>query len=832
MKVDTRKILNEMTLEEKASLCSGEDFWHTKPIKRLGVPTVMMSDGPHGLRKERDDNDNLALKLSYPATCFPTAVTLSSTWNLNIIKELGKAIAKEAKTQQLATVLGPGINIKRSPLCGRNFEYFSEDPYLAGELAVSYIQGVQENGIGTSLKHYAVNNQEYLRMTISSVVDQRTLREIYLAPFEKAIKLSQPQTVMCSYNRINGVYSSDNRWLLTDVLRKEWGFKGIVVSDWGATNERVAGVNAGLDLEMPGPNLANDKLIVKAVKEGKLDQKDLDDVALRMLNYIYQGNASLDKEYKYDYNESHILAKEIATEGAVLLKNNKNFLPLKDNQSIAVLGAMAKEPRYQGSGSSRINPVNLVSFVDYLDSIKKDYVYSEGYTMLDSGLDEDLIAKAVEIAKDKDRVIIFAGLTDSYEAEGYDRSILDIPDGHTKLIEAVASVNPNIVVVLQLGSPIIMPWLDKAQAVLNTYLTGEANGETTYDLLYGKANPSGKLAETFPLSLDDYLPSKYFRSGPTTVDYREGLFVGYRYYDAAKKKVLFPFGYGLSYTTFKYSDIKLSSDKIKEGEPLKVTFTLTNTGKVEGKEIAQVYVSDIKSTVFRPIKELKGFAKISLKPQESKEVTITLDDRAFSYYNTEINDWHIESGDFEILVASSSMSIELNAKVNVKSKNEKAAIPNYKEKCPIYYDIAKASEINDNNFKGLLGHDIPSNDVPKRGEFDHNSTIQDIKDTGIGKLFLKYGVKAIKSQAKDVDFTTMLVLENTYKEVPIRSFKGFTQGIVTQSVINALVNLANGKRMKGIFGGLASVPGVICQLISYKKRIKNKAKEKAANDNK
>ncbi|MGI6701108.1 MAG: beta-glucosidase [Christensenellales bacterium] len=821
MALDIKKILSEMTLEEKASLCSGGDFWHNKPIKRLNVPEVMMADGPHGLRKEDDSQSGLALKISFPATCFPTAVTACSTWNRELIHKMGDAIAKEAKDQQLSTVLGPGTNIKRSPLCGRNFEYFSEDPYIAGEMAASYIKGVQKNGVGTSLKHYAVNNQEYLRMTVSAVVDQRTLREIYLAPFEKAVKESQPQTVMCSYNRINGVYSSDNKWLLTDVLREEWGYKGIVVSDWGATNDRVEGIKAGMDLEMPGPS-SNDKKIVKAVKEGSLKEEDLDIVVERLLNYISESDANLDREYRYDYALSHELARQIAEEGAVLLKN-ENILPLKEKDEILVLGELARTPRYQGSGSSRINPKNLLSFIDYLDSVSAKYEFSEGYTLKDDGLDEELIQKAVSLAKTKRKVVIFAGLTDSYETEGYDRSMLDMPLGHNKLIEEVSKVNPDVVVVLQLGSPVIMPWLGSVKAVLNTYLTGEANGDSTYNLLYGKANPSGKLAETFPLNLNDYIGSKYFRMGPTTVEHREGIFVGYRYFDTAKKQVLFPFGYGLSYTEFSYSDFKLSADKIKESDMLKVFFKITNTGKVAGAEIAQIYVSKPESKIFRAEKELKGFEKVFLKPGESKEITISLDSRAFSYYNTGIKAFCVESGAYEIKVASSSRDIKWTGTVNVSGKVKESA--DLSVNCPAYYNLDKVDVIDDKSFENLLGFAIPENTIPVKGSFNYNSTIQDIKDTGIGKLFMKFGVKAIKSQAKDVDFTTQLVLENTYKEVPIRSFAGFSQGIVNDKLLNAIINFANGKTIRGIFGVIASIPGVIITLLKLKSRERKKRKE-------
>ncbi|NCA67722.1 MAG: glycosyl hydrolase, partial [Clostridia bacterium] len=793
-----KELLSKMTLEEKASLCSGLDFWHTKPIERLNIPAVMMADGPHGLRKEDDNDDSLALKRSFPATCFPTAVTSASSWDPDLLYEMGGAIAEEARAQGIVTVLGPGTNIKRSPLGGRNFEYFSEDPYLSARLTVNFIKGVEDKGIGTSLKHYAVNSQEYMRMSISEVLDERTFREIYLPAFEYAVKESQPATIMCSYNRINGVFSSDNKYLLTDILRDEWDFKGIVVSDWGATNNRVEGIRAGLDLEMPSSCSITDKEIVEAVTNNTLDVAELDKVVERMLVYILKYSEQYTPDYKYNYKNGHDAAIKIGTQSAILLKNEDNILPLNKETEIAVIGELARKVRYQGSGSSLINPKRLVSFTDQMNITKQNYSFAAGYTLSDDGYDAALIAEAVNVAKNKKVVVLFLGLTSTYESEGYDRSSLDIPQGHAKLLEALSAVNKNIVTVLVGGSPVTMPWLDNTKALINMYLAGEAAGEIYYKLIFGEVCPSGKLAETYPLSIESYLGSKYYRMGPRTVEHREGIFVGYRYYDTAKKDVLFPFGYGLSYTTFEYSDFALSKDKIKEKDGLTVSFKIKNTGKVKGAEIAQVYVKDIVSTIYRPDKELKGFKKVWLEPDEENEVTVTLDSRAFAYYNVIIKDWHVESGDFEILVGASSRDILWSGTVNVKSSNEKAVIPDYRQSAPSYYNLRAAETIGDSEFIAVCGAELPLNEDIKKGDFDLTSTIYDIRNTFIGKLFLKFGMGIIKSQVKDVDMTTMLCLEAGFKEVPVRAFPGMTKGLVSRRMCWGLIDLANGKFFRGV----------------------------------
>ncbi len=684
MKRDVKAIIEQMTLEEKAGLCSGLSFWYTKPVDRLGIPSIMLSDGPHGLRKQDESADHLGLNQSVPATCFPSAAGLACSWDRELLEKVGVALGKECQAERVSIILGPGANIKRSPLCGRNFEYFSEDPYLSGELAASHIEGVQSQGVGTSLKHYAANNQEHKRLVIDVKLDERTLREIYLTGFEIAVKKGKPWTVMCSYNRLNGVYCSENEYLLTDILRDEWGFEGFVVSDWGAVNDRVEGVRTGLDLEMPSSGGIGDKKIVEAVRSGKLCESVLDKVVERLLNIIFKAVDNHNEDASYDKEQHHQLAREVARECMVLLKNENNILPLKKHGSLAVIGAFAKEPRFQGGGSSHINPTKVDSALEEIKRLAQDsmeIVYTDGYRLDEKGgifsskafesnsdvPDEELIAAAKEAAEKCDVALVFAGLPDTYESEGYDRKHMRIPEGHKRLIEEVAKVNKNTVVILSNGAPIEMPWLDEVAAVLEGYLGGQAFGGAVADLLFGVANPCGKLAETFPLRLEDNPSYLNFPGDATKVEYREGIFVGYRYYDAKNMDVLFPFGFGLSYTTFDYTEISVDKDEIMDNEEVTVKVKVKNTGDMAGKEIVQLYVRDIESNVLRPIKELKGFDKVLLQPGEEKTVTFTLGKRAFAYYNEDIKDWYVEDGDFEILVGGSSQCTPLRATVRVKS---------------------------------------------------------------------------------------------------------------------------------------------------------------------
>lgn len=682
--MDIKALVSQLTLEEKAGLCSGADFWHTKAVERLGIPSTMVSDGPHGLRKQDEAADHLGVNDSIEAVCFPAACATAASFDKALLTRMGEAIGESCQHERLSVVLGPAVNIKRSPLCGRNFEYFSEDPYLTGEIAAAYIKGVQSKNVGTSIKHFAANNQEHRRMSSSSDVDERTLREIYFPGFEIPVKQAKPWTVMCSYNRLNGVYASENPWLLTDVLRKEWGFDGYVMSDWGAVSDRVAGVAAGLDLEMPASFGVNDRKLVKAVREGRLDESALDLACERILSIVFRYVENAKPDTPWDKEAQHLLSAEIAAECMVLLKNEDDILPLNKRDAVAFIGEFAKKPRYQGGGSSHIHSFKTTGALEAAEGMKVSY--AQGYDVKSDTATDAIIAEAVAAAKSAKVAVVFAGLPDSYESEGYDRSHMRMPDCQVKLIEAVADANPNTVVVLHNGSPVEMPWLPKVKAVLEAYLGGQAVGLATVRVLYGDANPSGHLAETFPVKLSDN-PSYLFYGGELRgTEYREGVFVGYRYYDKKQMDVLFPFGHGLSYTSFEYSDLRLSADKIKDTDTLTVTVTVKNTGDRAGKAVAQLYVGDVEGDVIRPIRELKGFEKVALRPGESKDVSFTLDKRAFAYWNNDIHDWHVESGDFTVEVGASSRDLPLKAVVNVEST---VKLPVRYDADSIFMDIMK-----------------------------------------------------------------------------------------------------------------------------------------------
>ena len=662
--MNVKELISQMTLEEKASLCSGSDFWHLKGVERLGIPEIMVSDGPHGLRKQDLEADHLGINNSIKAVCFPTGAALACSFDTALIQEMGAALGEECQAEGVAVILGPGNNIKRSPLCGRNFEYFSEDPYLAGMMAGHHILGVQSQGIGTSLKHFAANSQEDRRMTADSQIDERTLREIYLTNFELAVKIGKPWTVMCSYNKVNGTYAADNHRLLTEILRDEWGFDGIVVSDWGAVNERVPGLKAGMDLEMPASGGVNDALIVQAVQDGTLDEKVLDTTVERILTLIDRYLSHKKPGASYSKEAHHQLARKIAGQCMVLLKND-GILPLDKKAKVAFIGKFAQAPRYQGGGSSHINSFRVESAMDAKGDL--DVIYAPGYDTAADVVDEALIAGAVEAARTAQVAVLFVGLPDAFESEGFDRKHMDMPACQNALIDAVTAVQPNTVVVLHHGSPVTMPWADKVRGILDVYLGGQAVGAATLDVLYGDVNPSGKLAESVPYQVEDN-PSYLFYPGEVDdVPYREGVFVGYRYYDAKKMPVRYPFGYGLSYTTFEYSGLTLDKKEMEDTDTLTVRVKVKNTGSRAGKETVQLYVRDCQSTMRRPDKELKGFAKVELAPGEEKEVVFTLDKRAFAYYSTRIQDWHVETGDFAILIGRSSRDIVLEDTVRVRS---------------------------------------------------------------------------------------------------------------------------------------------------------------------
>lgn len=666
MERNLKELIKQMRLEEKAGMCSGLDFWHLKGVERLEIPSVMVSDGPHGLRKQDDQADHLGINDSIKAVCFPPAVLSACSFDRELMRTFGDAIGKEAQANDLSVVLGPAVNIKRSPLCGRNFEYYSEDPYLAGETAAAFINGVQKHHIGTSIKHFAANNQEFNRMSCSSNVDERTLREIYLPAFETAVKKSQPYTIMCSYNKINGTFASENSWLLTDVLRKEWGFKGYVMSDWGAVNERVDGLKAGLELEMPSSGGVNDQEIIKAVKNGSLDEEVLNQAVERLLNIIFQYIDNREKQ-EFTLEADHALAKQIAEESMVLLKND-SMLPLKDDEKIVFIGEFAKKPRYQGGGSSHINSYRVSNILDEITE-KENISYTKGFPSDKDLYDETLAKEAIEAAKNADKVVIFAGLPDSFESEGYDRTHMRLPDCQNRLINEILAVQSEVIVVLHNGSPLEMPWLSKIKGLLEAYLGGQAVGEALADILFGKVNPSGKLAETLPYKLSD-TPSYLTFGESENVEYNEGIFVGYRYYDMKEMPVAFPFGYGLSYTTFAYSNLKLSQNEMSDSDSITVSVDITNTGNIEGKEIVQLYIHDLTNAIRRPIKELKGYDKVSLKPGETKTISFSIDYRSLAWYNINLKDWYAKTGDYEILIGASSRDIRLSDKIHLTTSKQ------------------------------------------------------------------------------------------------------------------------------------------------------------------
>ena len=807
------ELLSKMTLEEKVSLLSGKDFWHLRGNDRLGVPEIMITDGPHGLRKQDPNGETKGLSNSVPTTCFPTAATTACSWDPELLYTMGEAMAEECLQEQVSVILGPGVNMKRSPLCGRNFEYFSEDPLLAGELAAGLINGIQSKGVGTSIKHFAANSQEKRRLSIDSVVDERAMREIYLTAFEIAVKKSQPWTVMNSYNKVNGTYASDNGYLQNDILRDEWGFEGIVVTDWGAANDRVLGLRNGNDLEMPSSNGYNDKKICDAVRKGTLDEKYVDLAADRMLTLIKKSEAVLG-DYTYDKDAHHELAAEICRQSLVLLKNEDNILPLKKEAKIAVIGEMARSPRYQGAGSSIINPTKISDAFDALIREGMNPLFAPGYNKKKDIINDTMVRDACIVASRADVAVVFIGLTEEYESEGYDRSHLSLPKSHNKLIEEILKVNENVVVVLSGGSPVEMPWIGDVKAVLNGYLGGQASGLAIADILTGKTNPSGKLAETYPLALSDTPCCKYYPGQELTAEHREGIYIGYRYYDTAMKDVLFPFGYGLSYTTFEYSDIRLSADKIKDTDTLTLTYKIKNTGHKAGAEVSQIYVSDSDSTIYRPVKELRAFNKVYLEAGEEKEVTIELSKRAFAYYNVNIMDWHVESGEFLVMVGASSRDIRLEATVYVESTVD-AVSPDYKETAPCYY-MADVQDVPDSAFEAVLGREIPPQTLDVNSKITFANCLGDATHTKWGRRINALLNTALDALTEPEDPTTVMVKAMAL-EIPIRNFITMSAGVFTEEMADGLIMILNsdgaarglGKIMKGLVGAVKNIPELL-----------------------
>lgn len=770
--MDIEKILQQMTLEDKIALCSGENFWETEKYEKYGIPSLFMCDGPHGLRKQEDVADMLGVNESRKATCFPAEVTTAGSWNPELLTEVSAAISQEAKEQGVGLVLGPGANLKRNPLCGRNFEYFSEDPYLAGKLAAGFIRGVEAQGISTSLKHFAVNSQEKSRFTSNSVLDERTLRELYLTAFEIAVKEGKPSTVMCAYPKLNGVHCSDNKRLLTDILRTEWGFGGMVVTDWGAMNDRIEGFRAGCDLNMPGGSDYMEKEVLQAVKNGTLPESCVDDSTRRVLKLVFRAAETLKATASCDYEAHHALAKRAAAEGAVLLKNEGGILPLQQGAKIAVIGAMAKSPRYQGAGSSHINPTGLSQPLDFLP----DAIYAPGCD--DRGDTTDaLLDEARAAAEQAEVAVIFAGLPDRYESEGFDRDDMKLPVNHLRMIEAVVSANPHTVVVLLCGSAVECPWADEVKAVLYMGLPGQAGGEAIADLLYGRVNPSGKLAESWPFTYGD-VPSSEIYGKTTDALYQEGVYVGYRYYDKAGVPARWRFGYGLSYTEFSYADLTVNGDT--------VSVTVQNTGKCAGAEVVQLYMEAPQDGLHRPLRELKDFQKVFLQPGESRTVTFTLTDRSFAVWR---DGWKIPAGTYAVCVGGLRAEIEKNGDV--------LPVPAWQggswyERCtgkPNYADWEATLERK---------YTPP---VLKKGSFTMDNTVMEMKEHSLIMKIMFRAVEATIAKGfggkKDYENPEFRMLINSSAGSPLRSM--MISGGMKGGVLPGMLEIANGHFFRGIW---------------------------------
>ena len=790
------ELLAELTLEEKALLCTGKGFWHLHGIERLNLPNVMVTDGPHGLRKQAGEGDHVGLNAAVKATCFPTASGLAASWNTKLIEEMGVALGKECRAEDVSVLLGPGTNIKRNPLGGRNFEYFSEDPLLAGEASAAWIKGVQSQGVGTSLKHYAVNNHEHCRMTVDAIVDQRTLREIYLPAFEKAVKNTQPWSVMCSYNKVNGTYAAEHKQLLDDILQKEWGFEGIVVTDWGANNDRVEGIKNGQHLEMPGSGELNTKKIMAAVKSGKLSLEELDKSVGRVIELIIKSRETLNSTpVTVDLEEHHQLAAKIAQETCVLLKND-GILPVAAGKKVAVIGALANSTRYQGAGSSKINPFKLEQ---PLDELKKQFgadnvSYTTGYHLNDTQ-DTDEIARAVELAKQADVVFVFAGLTPKYESEGFDREHLNLPQVQLDLIHALGDQLAKTVVILQNGAPVLLPFANHTPAILEAYLGGQAGASAIAKVLSGEVNPSGKLAETFPAHLDDVPSQPYFPGTTKQVQYREAIWIGYRYFDTTNTPVLFPFGHGLSYTTFDYSNLKLVADSnrvsLSEKGTIKLSMTITNSGDRAGAEVVQCYVGQSMPSQPRPQKELKAFAKVFLEAGESKHIELELDYRAFAYWHTEQAKWIAENDEYHLYVGASVSDIRQELTIAIETGTPHQAI---NEALMAYFKPSKR-DFHDAAFSALLGYEIPS-PTPVT-PYTMNSTLGDISVTALGKSYFD-AMSSIFADMMGGDSNNLaaeadrLMAEGIVKDMPLRNLPVFNANQYTESdVLNLIDSLNN-----------------------------------------
>ena len=795
-------LIKQMTLEEKCHLLSGRDFWQTQSVKRLGIENMTLSDGPHGIRKQEGAGDQLGINGSVPATCYPTAATMANSWDPALGEELGRHLGAEAASQDVCVLLGPGLNIKRNPFCGRNFEYFSEDPYLTGKMAAGYIRGIQANGVSACPKHFAANNTELRRMASDSVVDERTLRELYLTNFEIAVKEGHAKSIMSSYNMVNEVYANENAHLLQEILRDEWGFDGFVVSDWGANNDFTEGVRAGSHPEMPSSGGDGPNQLMQAIREGRIREEEVDIRVDELLDVMLATRAAVDllKGKPFDVEAHHDFARRCSEESIVLLKNEEHILPLKKGSKVAVIGEFAQKARYQGAGSSVVNCTKLDHTMDVIGKFDLDVVgFEPGYPR-HGAPDAALQARAVELAKKADYVLLYIGLDEISESEGLDRSTLALPLCQTELLKAVTAVNKNVIVVMSAGSSVEMPWIDSVKGLVHAYLCGQAGAGAVLKVLLGEVNPSGKLSESYPLKYEDCSTAPYFPAKERSVEYREGLFVGYRYYDTAKVPVLFPFGFGLSYTTFSYSDLKVTEKK--------ATFTLTNTGKADGAEVAQLYVHAKKPSVYRPNRELKGFAKVFLKAGESKEVSIALDDKAFRYFNTKTNRFEIDGGEYEIQIGASVEDIRLTGNLTVEGTEAPASedllkLPSYAK--------GEIKAVSDAEFKELLGRDIP--DGSWSGTIQANDAIaqlyyaKSLKARLVWKVMTGMLNKSLEKGTPDLNITFIY-------NMPIRAIGKMTGGMVSQEMCEGILDIVNGhgiafcKGLGKIIGGFIRQQGV------------------------
>ena len=778
-------IIEKMTIEEKAAILSGKNVWQSRNIDRLGIPSIFCADGPHGIRKQAKEGDHLGLNPSLPATCFPTAATVANSWDEALCEDIGNALGEEAAAQGVNVLLGPGLNIKRSPLCGRNFEYFSEDPYQAGKMAASYIRGIQNQGVYACPKHFAVNSQELRRMAMNAVLDERTLREIYLEGFEIAVKEGGAKSIMTSYNEVNGVYANENKHLLQDILRKEWGFDGIVITDWGGSNDHVKGIAAGSNLEMPSPGLDSARQVVKAVEEGSLSMETLDACVDDLLDAVF--TLTKEKEAKrqsFDQKRHHELARKAAEESVVLLKNSEKLLPLKPGCKVALIGDFAIEPRYQGAGSSLVKPLHLETMETEIGNFPLNCIgIAKGY-LRSKRPDAGLEGQAKELAARADVVLYCFGLDELSESEGMDRSHMRLPENQIHLLQSLAEVNPNIVGIISAGSAIEMPWQNLCKAILHGFLGGEAGPGAMLRVLTGVVNPSGHLSETYPIRYEDTPAYQYYPSEERNSEYREGIYIGYRYYDTGKIPVQYPFGYGLSYTTFAYSDLEVSENGVE--------FTLKNTGAYDGKEVAQLYIGGPRETVFRPEKELKGFAKVFLKAGESKKVTIPFDDKTFRYWNTATGRFEVEGGDYTVFIGSSAADVKLTQTIPVKGTTQ--VFPYQPEALPSYYS-GSIKKVPAKEFETLLGHPIP--DGKWKNELGINDAICQMHQAKslLARLVFKIltGLKT-RSEAKGKPNLNLLFIYN----MPFRGIAKMTGGAVSMEMAEGMVLAVNGHLFRGL----------------------------------